>query len=155
MFPGREFVSGSYDKTIRIFDTTKGRSKEVYHTKRMQRVFCTHYSADSKFVMTGSDETNIRLWKSLAWGKLGPMSSRERSAFDYNKKLIKRYESHPQVKRVKRHRNLPKMVKSITKEHTNIKDARKKKDENRRKHSKPGSVPLVAERAKHVVKIDS
>lgn len=152
---GREFVSGSYDKTIRIFETNKGRSKEIYHTKRMQRVFCTHYSADSKFVMTGSDETNIRLWKSLAWGKLGPVGARERSALDYNKKLIQRYEHHPQIKRIKRHRNLPKMIKSISNEHTNIRNAKKKKEDNRRKHSKPGSVPRVAERAKHVIKEDS
>lgn len=152
---GREFVSGSYDKTIRIFETNKGRSKEIYHTKRMQRVFCTHYSADSKFIMTGSDETNIRLWKSLAWGKLGPISSRERSAFDYNKKLIQRYSNHPQVKRIKRHRNVPKMIKSISNEHNNIRNAKRRKEENRRKHSKPGSVPHVAERARHVVKEDS
>ena len=145
-------MSGSYDKTIRIFDSRNGRSKEIYHTKRMQRVFCVQYSSDSKFVMTGSDETNIRLWKSLAWGKLGPISSREKTSLEYNKKLINRYSSHPQVKRIKRHRNIPKMVKSISAEHTNIRAARKKKDDNRRKHSKPGSVPRVAERAKHVVK---
>eukprot|EP00116_Pleurobrachia_bachei_P001438 sb/3461700/ len=147
---GREFVSGSYDKTVRIFPVGKGRSKEVYHTKRMQRVFCTHYSADSKFILTGSDETNIRLWKSLAWGQMGPVSARERAAFDYNKKLIDRYSEHPQVKRIKRHRNLPKMVKSISKEHMNIRSAAKKKEDNRRRHAKAGTVPRVAERAKHV-----
>lgn len=32
---GRKFVSGSYDKTIRIFDVEKGRSEEIYHSKRM------------------------------------------------------------------------------------------------------------------------
>ena len=34
---GKEFVSGSYDKTIRIFPATEGHSREIYHTKRMQR----------------------------------------------------------------------------------------------------------------------
>ena len=34
---GKEFVSGSYDKSIRIFESNKGHSREVYHTKRMQR----------------------------------------------------------------------------------------------------------------------
>ena len=43
------------------------------------------------------------------------------------------------------------MVKSISKEHMNIRSARKKKDDNRRRHAKSGSVPRVAERAKHVV----
>jgi len=57
---GREFVSAGYDKTIRIFGVTSARSREVYHTKRMQRVFCVSYSSDSKFVLSGSDDTNIR-----------------------------------------------------------------------------------------------
>lgn len=34
---GREFVTGSFDKTIRIFAFDEGRSREVYHTKRMQQ----------------------------------------------------------------------------------------------------------------------
>lgn len=33
---GREFTSGSFDKTVRIFDIREGRSREVYHTRRMQ-----------------------------------------------------------------------------------------------------------------------
>ena len=32
---GKEFVSGSFDKTIRIFEVDKGISKETYHGKRM------------------------------------------------------------------------------------------------------------------------
>ena len=32
---GREFVTGSFDKTIRIFPFDGGRSREIYHTKRM------------------------------------------------------------------------------------------------------------------------
>ena len=34
---GREFVTASFDKTIRIFPYNDGRSREVYHTKRMQQ----------------------------------------------------------------------------------------------------------------------
>lgn len=33
---GKEFVSASFDKTIRIFKANGGVSREVYHTKRMQ-----------------------------------------------------------------------------------------------------------------------
>ena len=32
---GKEFVSGSYDKTIRIFEMNDGKSRDVYHGKRM------------------------------------------------------------------------------------------------------------------------
>jgi DDB1- and CUL4-associated factor 13 len=34
---GQEFVTGSYDRTIRIFPVDQGHSREIYHTKRMQR----------------------------------------------------------------------------------------------------------------------
>jgi WD repeat and SOF domain-containing protein 1 len=34
---GEEFVSGSYDRTIRLWNRDEGKSKDVYHTKRMQR----------------------------------------------------------------------------------------------------------------------
>lgn len=33
---GKEFVTGSFDKTIRIFGFNGATSREVYHTKRMQ-----------------------------------------------------------------------------------------------------------------------
>ena len=33
-------MSASYDKTIRLWDRDKGHSRDIYHTKRMQRVVC-------------------------------------------------------------------------------------------------------------------
>lgn len=63
---GREFVSGSYDRTIRLFGTRHAKSREIYHTKRMQRVFSVAFTADAKFVLSGSDDTNIRMWKAQA-----------------------------------------------------------------------------------------
>lgn len=68
---GREFVTGSYDKTIRIFEAGKGHSREIYHTKRMQRLTSVLWSLDSKFIISGSDEMNIRIWKAKASEKLG------------------------------------------------------------------------------------
>ena len=34
---GREIVSGSYDRTIRLFNVRESRSRQVYFTRRMQR----------------------------------------------------------------------------------------------------------------------
>lgn len=34
---GTEFVSGGWDRTVRIWQEGKGHAPEVYHTKRMQR----------------------------------------------------------------------------------------------------------------------
>ena len=34
---GKEFVTGSYDRTIRMFRVDEGKSRETYHGKRMQK----------------------------------------------------------------------------------------------------------------------
>lgn len=34
---GQEIVTGSYDRTLRLFDVRRGHSRDAYHTKRMQR----------------------------------------------------------------------------------------------------------------------
>lgn len=63
---GREFVTGSYDKSLRIFPTDAGRSRDVYYLKRMQRIFAVQFSGDAKYILSGSDDTNVRLWKARA-----------------------------------------------------------------------------------------
>lgn len=70
---GREFVSGSYDKTIRIYEVEKSNSREIYHTKRQQHVTAVGWSFDNKYIFSGSDEMNIRIWKANASEKLGPV----------------------------------------------------------------------------------
>lgn len=40
-----------------------GHSREVYTTKRMQRVFTVRFSGDATYVFSGSDDMNVRVWK--------------------------------------------------------------------------------------------
>ncbi|CAJ1450927.1 unnamed protein product [Effrenium voratum] len=77
---GQEFVSGSYDNTVRIWDCRSQRSKQVYHGKRMQRVLCCHFTPDGRFVLSGSEDTNIRVWKAKPDQKLGVATPRESRA---------------------------------------------------------------------------
>lgn len=72
---GKEIVTGSYDKTLRIFKVDEGRSRDVYHTRRMQRLTSVLWSADNNYVLCGSDEMDIRVWKANASQKLGLVSS--------------------------------------------------------------------------------
>lgn len=51
---GREFVSGSFDRTLRIFPFDSGRSREVYHTKRMQIVTSVQYTVDAHYILSGN-----------------------------------------------------------------------------------------------------
>lgn len=73
---GREFATASYDRTIRIYDVGQGHSKEIYHTKRMQKAFSVAYTADAQFVVSGSDDCNIRVWKAKSWQKMGTVCTR-------------------------------------------------------------------------------
>jgi len=150
---GQEVVTGGFDKSIRIFPRNRSKSREVYYTSRMQRVFCVSFSGDSTYVLSGSDETNIRLWKANASEKLGPTNPRQRAQLKYNEKLKAQYQNHPEVKRILKHRHVPKLVFKTTKEKRIMLNSLKRKEENVRLHSKPGTVPEVPERKKHVVTV--
>ncbi|KZC13401.1 PREDICTED: DDB1- and CUL4-associated factor 13 [Dufourea novaeangliae] len=149
---GKEFVTGSYDKSIRVFEVNKGHSREVYHTKRMQRLVCVAWSLDNKYLLSGSDEMNIRIWKARASEKLGVLKPREKAALNYSEALKEKFAAHPQVKRIARHRQVPKHIYKAKNELRTIREKSKRKEANRRAHSKPGAVPFVSERERHVVR---
>lgn len=149
---GEEIVSGSYDKTIRIFPSRSGHSREVYYTKRMQRLTDVIWSLDNKYIISSSDEMDIRMWRANASEMVGPKYQRQQAALDTNEALKKKFEHHPEIRRIKRHRHLPKHVYNERKLKKVMLDARKRKEDNRRAHSKPGTVPIVPEKAKHVVR---
>lgn len=99
---GTEFVSGGWDRTVRIWNKDLGNRPEVYHTKRMQRVSSTLFTADARFVLSGSDDGNVRIWKAHAAEKLGVVTARERAAIEYREGLKKRWSMDADVGRVLR-----------------------------------------------------
>jgi len=148
---GQEFVSGSYDCSLRIFNLEEWKSREIYHAPRMQYVLSVLWSLDNKYVLSGSDEMNIRVWKANAAEKLGPLRPREKSALQYNQRLRETYKNHPEVRRIVTHRQLPKPIYSAAREHRIIRESMKRKDENRRKNTKK-ELPRVRERDKPIVR---
>lgn len=151
---GDEFVSGSFDRTVRIFEAHKSSSREIYHTKRMQHVTVVGWSLDNKYVFSGSDEMNVRLWKARAAEKLGALRPREKFAFELNEALKERFAAHPQVRRIARHRHVPKHVYN---EARNLRDQMnkiKRKEMNRRLNSTPGTVPFVPDLKTKVIKTE-
>uniref|UniRef100_A0A7S2A1T2 Sof1-like protein domain-containing protein n=1 Tax=Trieres chinensis TaxID=1514140 RepID=A0A7S2A1T2_TRICV len=149
---GREFASGSYDKTVRIFRTRDNASRDMYHLKRMQRVFTVNYSADDRYIISGSDDSNLRVWKARASEKIGQATAREERAVEYRQALVKKYQHLPEVRRIHKQRKAPKLVKKITAQVHLQKESARRKHENRVKHSKEGTVKHVADRDKTVVK---
>lgn len=73
---------------------------------------------------------------------------------NHREALRQQYAAHPQVRRILRHRQVPKHVYKNSEKHRIIKEKEKRKDHNRRTHSKPGKVPFVPETKKHVIKED-
>lgn len=49
----------------------------------MQHVICVKWSADNKYILSGSDEMNIRLWKANASEKLGVVSPASFSLYHF------------------------------------------------------------------------
>lgn len=149
---GREFVSASYDRTIRIFKVTGGHSREVYHTRRMGRVFCINVSQDARFILSGSDDMNIRLWKMEASKAVGKQASRMERKQQYTETLKKRYQHMPEVKRIVKHRHLPKVIKKQQQIRHIQAESQRRKYENRKRHSKPGAVEEEPERKRAVIR---
>lgn len=103
---------------------------------------------------------------------------RETANFKYQDKLKEKYASHPQVKRIARHRHVPKHVFNGRREIKIMLDSQKRKyvlfpvlllltffflfllfswirETNRRINSKPGSVPFVPEKKKRILSEDA
>ncbi|KZT50280.1 WD40 repeat-like protein [Calocera cornea HHB12733] len=149
---GRGFVSGGWDRTVRLWREGEGRSWEVYHGKRMQsRVFATQYTADARFVLSGSDDGNVRVWKARASDKLGVVDGRERAAREYRAKLVEKWRHAPEVRKVERQRYLPKAIYSAGRLKREMERAGRGKEERRRAHTREGDRKPKAERRKVVL----
>ena len=150
---GTEFVSGSFDKTLRVFGVEGGHSREIYHTKRMQRVFSVAWSNDGTYLLSGSDETNLRLWKASASEKIGKLHTRERAALDYASSLREKYKHHPQIRRIARHRHVPRLVYKQARERRVMLASARRKARNVARHSRSGSNRQPREKTKNIVSI--
>ncbi|KAI9808977.1 MAG: rRNA-processing protein sof1 [Pycnora praestabilis] len=148
---GEELCSASYDRTVRLWNRAGGHSKDIYHTKRMQRVFSAKFTPDAQYLLTGSDDGNVRLWRANASTREGVKSARQRQKLEYDDTLKERYQHMPEIRRIKRHRHLPKQVKKAGEIKDEELKALKKRAENERKHSKKGLQKRRSEREKMVL----
>ncbi len=97
----------------------------------MQKVFAVQWSSDDKYIMSGSDDTNVRLWKTHASDKLGNISEREKTQNDYREKLLDKFKHNQEIKKIKKS-HVPKYILSnIRKKHIMNESKHRKMDNQR------------------------
>lgn len=125
---GTELATGSYDKTIRIFRESDRKSRDCYYNARMHLVHGVVYSNDGRFIISGSDDGSLRLWKARASQKTGPITRREREAMEYKEALKEKFKAVGDIDRISRHRHLPKELKQASKERHEMYEAKLRRD---------------------------
>ncbi len=110
-----------------------------------------NHHIDAKFILSGSDDGNVRLWRANASKREGIKSARQRQKLEYDDAIKERYSHMPEIRRIKRHRHVPKQVKKAGEIKAEEMASIKRRRENERKHSKKGQVPRRPEREKMVL----
>lgn len=98
--------------------------------------------------MTYPSFSQTRLWKSKASAQLGVVDSRARAAQEYRAKLTEKWGKTDQIRRISKRRHLPSSIHNATNLKRTMIDARKAKEDNRRRHTKAGQERPKAERKK-------
>lgn len=93
----------------------------------------------------------MRLWRANASSREGIKSARQRQKLEYDEALKERYKHMPEIKRIKRHRHVPKTVKKAAEIKEEELKAIKRRRENERKNSKKGLIKRRSEREKMIL----
>ena len=109
-------------------------------------MFDVNYTPTADFVLSASEDGNVRIWKSNASDKIGPVSTKERQAIEYRRSLVDRWSSVKDVRSVKDRRHVPESIHNATKIKRDMIESRKVKEDRRRKHTRAGKEKPKAER---------
>jgi WD repeat and SOF domain-containing protein 1 len=77
--------------------------------------------------------------------------TKQRQALEYNSALMERYSHLPEIRRIRRHRHLPKVVKKASEIKREELAAIKRREENERKHSDKKFEKRKSEREKAIL----
>lgn len=107
---GKEVATGGFDRTVRIFRTGDRKPRDCYYNDRMQLVQGVEYSNDGNFIISGSDDGALRIWKAQASGKIQSTRA-EKDAQVYRDALKDKFEGVGEIARIRRHRFFNKDIK--------------------------------------------
>ncbi|KAK2197209.1 bifunctional WD40-repeat-containing domain superfamily/WD40 repeat/Sof1-like protein/WD40-YVTN repeat-like-containing domain superfamily [Babesia duncani] len=147
---GTEFVACSFDKCIRLFDAKGITSRDIYSNRRMQNISSCRFSLDGRFVMSGSADMCVRIWKARASEPLRPKSQREKASLQYRNALAEKYRALPEIRRIQKHHHVPALVLKLKKTQLEKNTAKRRREINKALHSKDPK--LVLEKEKPIIK---
>lgn len=117
---GRRLATASADRTVRVWDyagadprVLRAGGSEVLHGARMGRVGAVAWAADARFVLCGSDDANLRVWRATPDAPVRPLSVRERRAIDTRAALVRRHGAVPEVANIMRQRRIPQAIRRL------------------------------------------
>jgi len=110
---GREFVSCAVDGHIRIWksdhqasDAMKvGYSRELYKGKRMYNLAQVRWTNDNKYILSGSADGALRLWKARRAEPLHRINARQRASIHYSQRLAEKYSHLDEIALISKFRN--------------------------------------------------
>eukprot|EP00766_Chilomastix_caulleryi_P001262 gnl/Chilomastix_caulleri/2235.p1 GENE.gnl/Chilomastix_caulleri/2235~~gnl/Chilomastix_caulleri/2235.p1 ORF type:complete len:135 (+),score=45.96 gnl/Chilomastix_caulleri/2235:567-971(+) len=79
----------------------------TYTLRRMGKVFGVNYTCDGRFILSGSDDGNIRIWKSDPDAAIHAQPKREVEAQQYRRALVDKYQTLPEVAKILRQQPKP------------------------------------------------
>ncbi len=80
---------------------------------------------------------------------------REKEKLAYCDKLKKKYQHNNEIRRILRHRHLPKFIWNKQKKKTIQKEAKKRKEENIRMNAPPGTLDYTSEKRTKIDDVES
>lgn len=96
----------------------------------MQKVFSVLWTTDNKYILSGSEDTNVRLWKANPSEKLGVVSEREKAKSEYRETLQQKFKYNEEIRRIGRI-HVPKYIFTARNRRFEKNEARIRKDQNR------------------------
>lgn len=144
-------MTGSFDKTMRVFESEGSKSTQVYHTKRMQKVSSVCWTIEGGYLLSGSEETNIRIWKSDPSRKIGPVNKREERVINYRKKLVDKFKFARRVRELKK-THVPKYIVTEQRKRQIMSESRHRKMINIEANNNPDYVDQKKEKEKKLIK---
>ncbi|KAG0419307.1 Protein SOF1, partial [Dictyocoela roeselum] len=143
---GTQIATGSYDKTIRLFQNNLPaknndissfgnfdncyKSRDIYHSRRMEAV--NRVAIKDNFIFSASEDGSVRMWRLYASQKEVACGKQKR-AIEYSKQVKNKFAGFKDVKRIDNHRFLPKNLKGLIKTNNEMIGAKLRKERRRNK----------------------